>query len=381
MRSRDRAARGAAGVRGSVGGRGLLAVLLLAALPFGVACSKDKKPDTKTAASASASAGPKPLSPELAKKTLAKVGDRVITLGEYAAALERMDSFERMRYQSPDRRKRLLDEMVEVELLAQEAKRRGLDKSEETQERVRQILKDQLLDDLKKGAPAANDIPEPELRAYYDSHKDEFTDPERRRVSGIVLENAATAKQVLAKALKATPAEWGTLVDQHSTQRGARSTPNAPTELAGDLGFVGPPGHQRGSSPRVPEPVREAVFKSGVVGETLPTVIESEKKFYVVRVSGKTDARARTFEEAQRAVRTPGVQSRVDEREKALEKDLRARFPVKIDDAALEKMPMPAPSAAAAAPPPAGGGGGNPLSRMPGIPHLPGTNPPPAAPK
>jgi hypothetical protein len=376
MRSRDRAARGAAGVRGSSGGRALVAVALVAALPFGLACSK-KKSEPTAAASASASAGPKPLSPELAKKTLAKVGDRVITLGEYAAALERMDSFERMRYQSPDRRKRLLDEMVEVELLAQEARRRGLDKSDETQERVRQILKDQLLDDLKKGAPAANDIPEPELRAYYDAHKDEFTDPERRRVSAIVLENAAAAKTVLAKALKATPAEWGTLVDQHSTQRGARATPNAPNELAGDLGFVGPPGNQKGSSPRVPDAVREAVFKLAAVGDTVPTVIESEKKFYIARISGKTDARARTFEEAQRAVRTAVVQARVDEREKALEKDLRARFPVKLDQAALEKMPMPPPSATPApTPPPAAGGGGNPLSRMPGIPRLPGMNPP-----
>lgn len=361
-----------------------MVALLAAALPFATACSKKKPPPT-TAASASASAsGPKPLSPELAKKVLAKVGDRVITLGEYAAALERMDSFERMRYQSPDRRKRLLDEMIEVELLAQEARKRGLDKNEETQERTRQILKDQLLDDLKKGTPAANDVPEAELRAYYDAHKDEFTDPERRRVSAIVMDNGATAKTVLAKAQKANPTEWGALVDQHSTQRGARATPNSPPELAGDLGFVGPPGNQRGTSPRVPDPVREAVFKLAAVGETVPTVIESEKKFYIVRMSGKTEARARTFEEATRAVRTAVVQSKIDEKEKALEKDLRARFPVKIDDAALEKMPMPPPSVAPAAPaPPGGPGGTNPLSRVPGMPHLPGLNPgaPAPAPK
>jgi parvulin-like peptidyl-prolyl isomerase len=356
--------------------------LLAAAVPFAAACSK-KKSEPTTAASASASAaGPKPLSPELAKKVLAKVGDRVITLGEYAAALERMDSFERMRYQSPDRRKRLLDEMIEIELMSQEARRRGLDKTEETQERTRQILKDQLLDDLKKGTPAANDVPEAELHAYYDAHKDEFTDPERRRVSAIVLESSATAKTVLAKAQKANPTEWGALVDQYSTQRGARATPNSPPELAGDLGFVGPPGNQRGSSPRVPDPVREAVFKLAAVGDTVPTVIESEKKFYIVRVSGKTDARSRSFEEAQRAVRTAVVQAKVDEKEKALEKDLRQRFPVKVDDAALEKMPMPPPSTApAVAPPPGGPGGTNPLSRLPGVPgmpHLPGLNPPPA---
>jgi len=373
MLSRDRAARRVAGVRGFRCARGLAAAALLLAIPGLGACSK-KKSEAKAVASASASPGPKPLSPELAKKTLAQVGDRTITLGEYAASLERMDSFERMRYQSPDRRKRLLDEMVEVELLAQEARRRGLDKSEETQERVRQILRDQLLEELRKSAPAANDIPEAELRAYYDAHKDDFAEPERRRVSAIVLEKAAQAKTVLAKATKANPTEWGALVDQFSSQRGPRAAPG-PTELAGDLGIVGPPGNARGANPRVPDPVREAAFRVANVGDTFPSVIEADKKFYILRVTSKTDSRARTYEEAQRAIRTAVVQARVDDREKALEKELRERFPVKVDDAALEKMPMPSP---AAGPPastlPARGGA---LGRMPGMPHLPGLRPPP----
>ena len=382
MRSRDRAARGAAGVRGSVGGRGLFAVALLAALPFGVACSK-KKSEPTTAASASASAGPKPLSPELAKKTLAKVGDRVITLGEYAAALERMDSFERMRYQSPDRRKRLLDEMIEVELMAQEARRRGLDKAEETQERVRQILRDQLLDELKKGGPAAAELSDADLHAYYDAHKDDFSEPERRRVAGIVVDTKAQAATVLAKALKADASAWGQLVDQYSNTRGPRPSAPAPNELAGDLGIVGPPGHPRGANPRIPEPVREAAFKATAVGETYGSVVEADKKFYVIRITSKTDARARSFEEAQRAIRTAVVQSRVDEKEKALEKDLRAKFPVKVDDAALEKMPMPPPSAAPqspSVPPPGGAGALRAPGGLPGMPRLPGITPPPAPP-
>jgi hypothetical protein len=350
-----------------------LSLVLVAAVPAFGACSK-KKSEPTAVASASASAGPKPLSPEMAAKTLAKVGDRTITLGEYAATLERMDQFERMRYQSPDRRKRLLDEMVDVELLAQEARRRGLDKSEETQERVRQILRDQLVDDLRKSAPAANDIPDAELHAYYDAHKDEFAEPERRRISAIVLDTPAQAKTVLAKALKANPTEWGALVDQFTSQKNARMIPNAPAELAGDLGIVGPPGNPRGANPRVPDPVREAAFKVTNVGDTFPSVVEADKKFYVIKVTSKTDSRARTFEEAQRAIRTAVVQAHLDEKQKALENDLRQRFPVKVDEAALEKMPMPPPSAAPSTPPPPPmpGPGGALTRSMPGMPHLPG---------
>jgi len=352
-------------------------VVLLALSTGAFGCSKKDK-EASPAASASAPAGPKPLSPEMAAKTIAKVGDRVITLGEYAAALERMDSFERMRYQSPDRRKRLLDEMIEVELLAQEARRRGLDKAEETQERVRQILRDQVLDELRKGAPGANDIPETELRAYYDAHKEDFSEPERRRISGIAFDSAAAAKAVLAKAAKADAAAWGQLVEQNASKQAPRPSVTTPNELAGDLGIVGPPGHPRGANPRVPEPVRDAAFKIAAVGDTYGSVVEADKKFYVIRMTSKTDGRARTFEEAQRAIRTAVVQAKVDEREKALEKDLRQKFPVKVDEAALEKMPMPAPSS----PPPnshglPGGPGGFRGAGMPGLPRMPGLTPAP----
>src|SRR5262245_26327245 len=80
------------------------------------------------------------LAPDLAGRTLAKVGDRSITLGEYATVLARMDRFERLRYQTADRRKQLLDEMINVELLAAEAERRGLADKPETKELERQIL-------------------------------------------------------------------------------------------------------------------------------------------------------------------------------------------------------------------------------------------------
>ena len=44
------------------------------------------------------------LSPEQAAQVLAKVGTSTITLGDYVAALEHMDQFDRLRYQSPERR-------------------------------------------------------------------------------------------------------------------------------------------------------------------------------------------------------------------------------------------------------------------------------------
>jgi hypothetical protein len=96
-----------------------------------------------TCGSSGGSAGPAAsatgvLDPEQAKRVLAQVGERVITLGDFAQALERMDRFERLRYQTADRRKLLLDEMINTELLAREAERRGIDRLPSTQAALNQ---------------------------------------------------------------------------------------------------------------------------------------------------------------------------------------------------------------------------------------------------
>src|SRR5438045_4425687 len=52
----------------------------------------------------------------------------------------------------------------------------------ETQERLRQMLKEELLSNLRRNVPAPSDIAEADVHAYFDAHHDEFKEPERRRV-------------------------------------------------------------------------------------------------------------------------------------------------------------------------------------------------------
>jgi parvulin-like peptidyl-prolyl isomerase len=308
----------------------------------------EKKSSTTASPSASVSvAQPAGISPELQTKVLAKVGERTITLGDFAATLERMDSFERLRYQSADRRKQLLDELIDLELLAEEARRRGLDKQPETQERVRQMLRDELLAQVRAQTPPPGDISEADARKYYDAHRDDFREPERRRVAHIALGSEAEAKALLEKAQSASAVEWGKLVGEKS--RDPRSKPSAtlPPELAGDLGIVGPPGHPRGDNPNVPEALRAAVFEIDKLGGVLPRAVAANGQFHLVRLTGKTDARDRTFADAERSIRVALTQERLRANEAALEVELKQKYPVTIDEAQLAQLPLPAPSAKA----------------------------------
>ncbi|MEI9953780.1 MAG: peptidyl-prolyl cis-trans isomerase [Pseudomonadota bacterium] len=324
-----------------------LAALLCAGLSAGC---HEKPKQTPGPAGSSSAAPPGKLTPELARQVLAKVGEHEITLGDYAETLERMDPFERLRYQSPDRRKQLLNEIIQVELLAEEAKRRGLDKQPETQERVRQMLKDELLRDLRQSVPGPADIPEAEVHAYFDAHHDEFKEPERRRVAHLLLGSEAQAKAALQKALGASAADWGKLVTQVSLDRPAQSSGPTPTELAGDLGIVGPPGHPRGANPRVPESVRAAVFEIASLGGVLDRIVADSGHFHVVRMTGRTEARDRSYQDAERTIRVALVQQRIRAREAELEQELRKRYPVSVDDEALSQVKVPEPDAANAAP-------------------------------
>ena len=322
-----------------IGHRSLAGLLAVASVAFASSCHD--RPKQTPVAAPSASALPGKLTPELARQVLAKVGEREITLGEYAETLERMDPFERIRYQSADRRRLLLNEIIQVELLAEEAKRRGLDKQPETQERLRQILKDELLRDLRHDAPGPSEIPDSDVRAYFDAHHDEFKEPERRRVAHVVVATEAQAQAALKQAMGASAADWGKLVSDLSMDKPGKSAAPAPTELAGDLGIVGPPGHPRGANPRVPEALRAAVFEIDQVGGVLNRVVPDAGRFHIVRMTGRSAARDRSFEDSERTIRVALVQQQIREREQQLEAQLKLRFPVTVDDEALARVKVP----------------------------------------
>jgi hypothetical protein len=276
------------------------------------------------------------LTPEQATRVLARIGDHTITLGEYAVALEHMDQFDRMRYQSAERRKELLNEMIDVTLLADEARARGYDRDPIAQQEIREILRDAVLKQSREGVPPPNEVAEDEVRSYYDAHRGDFRDPERRRVSAIVLGSQSAADAALEIARKAKTQEWGELVRTRSTD--SQSKADVPSDLAGDFGFVAPPGDPRGDNPRVPEEVRSGVFEIAVVGDVLPRPVKARGKYYVVKLAGKTEPHDRSLQEAERMIRVKLSQAKARAKEDELLDSLRTRFPVTIDEEALRKV-------------------------------------------
>ena len=326
-----------------------LGAVLVLALAFVVGCNDKALQVTGSADGGRHVSGS--ISPEQASKVLAKIGDRTITLADYVAALEHMDQFDRLRYQSPERRRELLRELVNLQLLADEAVAKGYDKDPLTQQEIRSILRTAMMEQAHAGAPTPTSIPEGEVQAYYEAHRDQYRDPERRRISVVVVADEKAAAAVLDSARKATSVQWGELVRAKSLDPSAKS--NVPVDFAGDYGIVAPPGDPTADSSKAPDEVRAAAFLIPAVGDVYEKVIKPahDPHFFIVRLTQKTDAHERTLAEADRAIRVKLVQDKVREREEELLSRLRAEYPVQIDDAVLATVhvDLPTPRSAAAA--------------------------------
>ena len=91
----------------------------------------------------------------------------------------------------------------------------------------------------------------------------------------------------------------------------------------------------------MPEPVRRAVFQLEKVGDVFSDLVPYENKFFIVRLSGKTEGHTRSVEEADRSIRVAILQKKIAEREAAVEAELRRRFGVRVDEEALKAVELP----------------------------------------
>jgi peptidyl-prolyl cis-trans isomerase C len=276
------------------------------------------------------------LTPEQAAQVLVEVGETKITLGEFAERLGSQSPYLRARYNSPERRREFLENLVRFELLAAEAERRGFTKSDDVERVRRQVMVQQMMADLfDKGGLKLTDITDDEIKAYYDEHLTEFDKPAQVRASHILFKDKAGAEQAL-KELKQQPQDME-LFRKLATQRSLDATTKA---NGGDLRFFSEAADPKGESddPERPAAVRKAAFSLANVGDLYPEVVQSERGFHVLKLTGRREALKRTLEDARRMIQNKLWRSK---REQAIEKfvtELRDKANVQENPDALARV-------------------------------------------
>jgi peptidyl-prolyl cis-trans isomerase C len=307
--------------------------------------------------------GPKKTGPAVAR------GDGVVvTADEFKARLKEQSPIIRSRFTTLERKKEFLDGLIRFEVLGAEADRQGLMNDPEIQVAVRKLMVQKLVQRYFSEGGGAKDIPENELRDYYEKNKAEYFRPARVRLAAVTFLAAPGTPQRGAKAAAArkaageikaqvqkNPLAFGQLAQKYSEDEATRG-------IGGDLGFKS----QEDLTKAYGEPFAAAVFalKDG----TVSGVLESTQGLHVVRVAGRQEELNRAFEQVRDQLGAKLFRERKQKDLEAWVKKLRDQARIQIDDAALEKITVEAESG----PGPQGPMGGGMPPMMPGLRQGPG---------
>ncbi len=265
----------------------------------------------------------KPLIPEKDRKLeLARIGDVIITVGDLADRINRMSRYVRGRYESVEKKRALLDSMIEFEVLAKEAAKRGFARHPDVVRMLRQVMIQRLRQRVVEEKVKRSSVTDEDVKAYYEKHRAQYNKPETVRASHILLADKAQADKVLAevKAKGNDPRAFRALVKKYSTD-------NATKRRAGDLRYF------TKADKRLPKEVIEAAFKLAKRGDVAGP-IKSNLGWHIIKLTHRRKA-------INRKVDDPKVRQQIvtrilrDRRRKALEafkKALRAKAKVTVYD-------------------------------------------------
>ncbi|MHB8418377.1 MAG: peptidylprolyl isomerase [Myxococcales bacterium] len=264
------------------------------------------------------------------------VGD-AITVEAYEKHLKEQSPFIRSQYTSLDKKKEFLDGMIRFQLLSDEARKEGFDKDPEVVATLDKVMVQRLIH-KKFGDEGGEQMPEADLRAFYDQHKDEYVKPERIRLQIIELtgdSGAAAAKKELAalKAAKNDLAAFGMWASAHSqdpTTRGRNGDTDyhTPEELAATYGPA----------------VSAAAEGLKQINQLSDEAVQGKGGWYLLKLIGRQAALNRTFDQVKPALRSRLWHERQNKAFDDYVKELREKAHVVVNDAELAKVEVGAPS-------------------------------------
>jgi peptidyl-prolyl cis-trans isomerase C len=307
-------------------------VLLASVLALAIGgCNKSKDDSTASESSstthASLAGGPAQTEAELGQ-VLASINGVDITVGEFQERINRQSPYVRARYTSTEQKREFLDNLIRFEVLAQEAKRKGLDKDPDVVRTMKQVMIQKLMKDQFENSISPDDISEADMKAYYDDNTAEYNKPEEVRVSAIILDKKASADKVAKEA----HGEAG------SSNKGFRelvakySIDNDTKIRGGDLRYF------TADNTELPVAVVKAAFELQRTGDVAGPIHGEDGRFYIIKQTGHRKAVAKTFEQVKRQIQNRLYRERRTKSQKDFVEGLKKAAKIEVNDGNLEKV-------------------------------------------
>lgn len=279
-----------------------------------------------------------------------------VTVGDLEDAVAHQSAFMRGRYHDVENLKELLDKTLRFSLLADEAARRGIDKTPNVTEAVKQNSVQRLIKTEFDDKQSPESIPKADVEAYYKQHIDEYVQPALQRASQIVVASEKEAQEILAQVKTADLRTFHQLARDKSIDEATKTR-------GGDLRFFDATGKLRGEPPgTVPMPLVKAAFALKTNGDVAPKPIKTEQGYAVLKLTGSRPALSRKLADVEESIRVRLWRDQRQQNIDAFVTALRAQYKPEIhaelvDAVVLEDIPSKglmaplAPSPGAGEPP------------------------------
>jgi Parvulin-like peptidyl-prolyl isomerase len=162
-------------------------------------------------------------------EVIVKAGSSKLTKKELQEDLKSLPPQTKVFLASPEGINRLKDELIKREVLYEEARKKGIEKSEDFKKRMDEFKKITLINMLlEQEIKNMQQVTENEAKEYYEKHKDEFIKPTEVRLSQIVVKNEDDAKKVYERINKGE--DFGKIAKEVSIDEKTKAS-------EGDMGF------------------------------------------------------------------------------------------------------------------------------------------------
>jgi peptidyl-prolyl cis-trans isomerase C len=296
---------------------------------------------------------------EPADPVVVEVGATALRASDVARRLSAVPAFQRRTFGATDAeiRRHFVDAVLVPELLVgEDARQRHLDSVPRVRLRLREALQRALGEALLTDARAAG-TPDELVRAYYESHRDDYEKPERIRIARILVADEALARKVLSEAKGSAGLEhWNQLARDQSL--------DAATKLRGGmLGFVFPDG--RTDVPQVAvDPVLYTAASKVKDGELVTEPVKEGTHLAVVWRRGTLPKISRSLDSQRDTIVAILVRERAEQAFAKLREDLRRQGLKEANPALIEALPPDPPDGPAPPRPSASEGTADPVPRQ-----------------
>lgn len=213
-------------------------------------------------------------------QVVARMGDQEITRDELESALNKLPERRREEF-----RERVLNNLLETKVFAQEARKAGLEKNRQVREDIKKMTDETLARFfVKKHVDKQAEPSEEELKKYYQENKDKFVIPQSVLIQHLVTQSMQRA-QGLLRALN-QGASFEDLARQKSICRCWKQGGKHEWLMKGRM-----------------EPELEKAAFSLKAGK-LSGIIKTGKKYQIIKVLDTRDQKEIPFEEAKNSIRS-----------------------------------------------------------------------------